>query len=124
MGADVLRVPWWTPLALVAGLGVAISSAVFWVPSRAETFGELMESSFDLYRFALYEQLRWPLPENPDDERKAGELLSEYVWRDSPAGLAFASRLRSPPASSRAAYAGTSSLPQNLQAGMGTPIDA
>ena len=82
---------WWTPLALVAGLGVAISSAVFWVPSRAETFGELMESSFDLYRFALYEQLRWPLPENPDDERKAGELLSEYVWRGtSPAGLAFA----------------------------------
>ena len=50
-----------------------------------------MEASFDLYRFALYEQLRWPLPENPDDERKAGELLSEYVWRGtSPAGLTFA----------------------------------
>ena len=82
---------WWTPLVLVAGLGVAISSAMFWVPSRAETFGELMESSFDLYRFALYEQLRWPLPENPDDERKAGKQLTEYVWRGtSPVGLTFA----------------------------------
>jgi hypothetical protein len=82
---------WWTPLALIAGLGVAISSAVFWVPSRAETFGELMESSFDLYRFALYEQMRWPLPENPDDERKDGESLTQYIWRGtSPVGQAFA----------------------------------
>ena len=82
---------WWTPLALVAGLGVAISSAVFWVPSRAETFGELMESTFDLYRFALYEQLRWPLPKNPDMERKAGMSLTEYIWRGtSPAGQPFA----------------------------------
>jgi hypothetical protein len=52
-----------------------------------------MESSFDLYRFALYEQLRWPLPSDPDSERRAGKQLTEYVWRGtSPVGLEFARR--------------------------------
>jgi hypothetical protein len=82
---------WWTPLALVAGLGVAVGSALFWVPGCAETFGELLESAFDLYRFALYEQLRWPLPKDPDDERDTGRKLTQYVWRGtSEAGLVFA----------------------------------
>lgn len=80
----------WTPLALLAGLGVAAGAAVFWVPSRAETFGDLVEAAFDLYRASLYEQLRWPLPEDPEDERVAGALLTEYLWRGTSApGLAF-----------------------------------
>jgi hypothetical protein len=73
----------WTPLALVAGLGVAVSAAAFWVPGRAETFGDLMEAAYDLYRVSLYEQLRWPLPKDAEDEASMGAMLTEYLWRGS-----------------------------------------
>jgi hypothetical protein len=71
----------WTPCALLIGLLVAIGAAAFWVPSRAETFGDLMEAAYDLYRISLYQQLRWPLPQGPDDEVATGKALTEYLWR-------------------------------------------
>ncbi len=71
----------WTPLALLPGLGVAVGSIVFWLPSSAETFGDLLEACYDLYRGSLYEQLRWPVPGDPGQERAAGKALTEYLWR-------------------------------------------
>jgi len=73
----------WTILALPAGLIVAAAAILAWVPARAEVFGGLVEAAFDLYRVALYQQLRWPLPDNPADEITAGERLTEYLWRGS-----------------------------------------
>ena len=72
LGAAVL------PLRLLDTLGAADRAArgrgaAFWVPNRAETFGDLMEAAYDLYRISLYEQLRWPLPQDPDDEVAMGE---------------------------------------------------
>ena len=73
----------WTPLAVVPGLGVAVFAVTVWAPPRAKTFADLVEAAYDLYRPALYQQLRWPLPSNPAEERKQGRLLTTYLWRGS-----------------------------------------
>jgi hypothetical protein len=31
----------------------------------------------------LYEQLRWPLPANPGEERQTGARMTTYLWRGS-----------------------------------------
>jgi hypothetical protein len=71
----------WTPWAAVAGVVVAVTAYQFWVPNRAEVFADLVEAAFDLHRLALYRQLRWPLPENPKDERAKGRQLTAYLMR-------------------------------------------
>ena len=71
----------WTLWAIPAGLAVTCAAYCFWVPDRAEVFADLVEAAFDLYRPGLYRALRWPLPTDPDDERKSGLLLTEYLWR-------------------------------------------
>ncbi|MEO0409110.1 MAG: hypothetical protein AAF289_17340 [Cyanobacteria bacterium P01_A01_bin.135] len=68
---------WW---ALLVGLGTAWF-AHRWMLLAATTYGELLEAAFDLYRFKLYEALRWPLPQNPAEEQHSGELLTAYLWR-------------------------------------------
>ncbi len=62
---------------------VAYTAIRWWMPARAEAFGYLVESAYDLYRLALYEQLRWPLPTDPRQEREAGREITEYLWRGS-----------------------------------------
>ena len=89
---------WWTPFALLAGLAVAVGAAAVWVPSRAETFGDLVEATYDLYRGSLYEQLRWPLPVDPETERVTGRALSEYLWRGTAPQMAFTQQPRESPA--------------------------
>lgn len=69
--------------AVPAGLGVAVVAVVAWVPSRAEVYADLLEAGFDLYRRTLYEQLRWPTPCNPKEERTQGQVLTRYLVRGS-----------------------------------------
>ena len=71
----------WTPLAIPIGLAVAAIAVVFWVPNRAEVFGDLLEAAYDLHRIALYRQLRWPLPTDPKQEHSQGKKLTSYLWR-------------------------------------------
>jgi hypothetical protein len=71
----------WTPLALVPGLVVSVVAIAVWAPPRAETFADLVEAAYDLYRTALYQQLRWPLPDTPAQEIDQGKLLTAYLWR-------------------------------------------
>lgn len=69
---------WWlAPLGLLA----AIWSYYSWAISAAENYGELIRSSFDLYRKLLYDGLRWHLPEDPGEERRVGRELTVYLWR-------------------------------------------
>lgn len=75
----------YTPLAVPIGLVVAAAALLFWIPDRAEVFGDLVEASYDLYRTALYQQLRWPLPVNPAQERDQGKSLTAHLWRGSDA---------------------------------------
>lgn len=71
----------WTPLAAPTGLVVAACAAYWWAPAAAQVFADLVEAAFDLHRTALYQQLRWPLPANPQDERAEGQHLTMYLWR-------------------------------------------
>jgi hypothetical protein len=67
-----------TTWALV-GLTVPVAAVLLWVPACAEVFADLLESAVELYRFSLYQQLRWPLPKNPAAERERGEALTKYL---------------------------------------------
>jgi hypothetical protein len=75
----------WNLLAIPVGLAVAAITITFWIPARAKLYGDLVEAAYDLYRGALYEQLRWPVPANPQEERAQGERLTSYLWRGSDA---------------------------------------
>lgn len=70
---------WWAiPVAVAAVLltnKATLGSAVL--------YSDLLEASFDLYRFDLYRALAWPLPSNPAVERESGRRLTEYLWRGS-----------------------------------------
>ena len=76
-------ITWW---AVPAGLAVAAAAIAWWVPDRAKVFADLFEAAYDLHRSALYDQLRWPQPITPHDERVAGQQLTAYLWRGSDAG--------------------------------------
>jgi hypothetical protein len=75
----------WTPLVIPVSLSIAFVTYFFWIPTRAETVADLLETVFDLHRTAIYEQLRWPLPSNPQDEHASGLRLTEYLARGSDA---------------------------------------
>lgn len=48
----------------------------------AKSYGELVRTTFDLYRFALYQSLHLPLPsQNGDKEREKGAMLTRFLWR-------------------------------------------
>ena len=68
---------WWVPFVTL----VVAFWAYRWALSAAEVYGDLLESVFDLHRFALYEALGWPLPQNTLTEEKKGQLLTGYLFR-------------------------------------------
>jgi hypothetical protein len=69
--------PWAAPIALVWML-----LAAWLARSPARTFAVLVQSAFDLYRWRLYEALRFPAPEEKGDaERAAGQSLTRYIQR-------------------------------------------
>lgn len=70
-------------LVIPIGLGVTVIAVTVVTPARAQVFGELIEATYDLYRSALYKQLRWPLPASPQEERAAGARLTAYLRRGS-----------------------------------------
>jgi hypothetical protein len=69
---------WW---ALPVGAAVAVFAYAMLIPARARTFAGLVEATIDLYRFDLYQQLRWPVPANPLEEIRIGRLLTKYLVR-------------------------------------------
>lgn len=89
---NAARLWFWSILFLVwAGFGawwaipLGILSALFayytWAIAAAETYGALIEAAFDLYRYLLYENLRWQLPNDPQEEKRLGKELTQFLWR-------------------------------------------
>jgi hypothetical protein len=73
---------WWAILA-----ALAICVAAYWAALQAAgAYGDLARSAFDLYRFELYEQARWPLPPSSTGEETHGEALSEFLFRGTVKG--------------------------------------
>lgn len=52
----------------------------------AEVYGDLVETAFDLHRFALYDALAWPRPRSNDEEKASGKQLTEFLWRGTHEG--------------------------------------
>ncbi len=67
---------WWAifslPVILIAYRGMV---------SAAGVYGDLIRSSFDLYRFELYRSLCWDLPQTPDGEEICGKALTAFLFR-------------------------------------------
>ncbi len=48
----------------------------------ARVYADLFQSAFDLYRWSLYEAVRWEKPtQSGDAEIALGQRLSEFLWR-------------------------------------------
>ncbi|MEH1920870.1 hypothetical protein [Nostoc sp.] len=69
---------WW---AAPVGIISAIFAYYYWAVDAARNYGELIEATFDLHRHLLYQSLRWNLPPDPNEERRVGRQLTEYLWR-------------------------------------------
>ncbi len=67
---------WWVPLVALVVAIVAYS----WAMNAAKIHGDLLEAAFDLYRFALYEALRFPPPVDTSTEQKSGKQLTAYLF--------------------------------------------
>ena len=80
--APVFCVWWPLPLGLVTAW-----LSYRWMLQAAQVYGDLLESAFDLYRFQLYESLRWPMPKTPAQERAFGEKITDYLWHGSEQGF-------------------------------------
>lgn len=78
---------WWPWAALVSLLWMFLAYAL--TLDAARVYADLFESTFDLYRWSLYEALKWERPPvSGAEEIKHGERLSEFLWRgtDGPPG--------------------------------------
>lgn len=72
----------WTPLTYFA-IPIALIAAAFaycWTIDAAEVYASLIEATFDLHRHLLYQALRWELPKDPNEERRVGKQLTNYLW--------------------------------------------
>lgn len=67
---------WVAPIGILAFL-----IAYKWAVEAAEVYADLLEATFDLYRYTLYEALRWQLPNDSNEEIRVGKQLSDYLWR-------------------------------------------
>lgn len=75
----------WTPFAYwaaIIGL-LAIRINYVWLIDAAIIYADLIRSVFDLHRQDLYKSLRLPQPNDPNEEKKLGKQLTQYLWRGS-----------------------------------------
>jgi hypothetical protein len=70
----------WSGWAIPCGI-ISASFAYSWILDSAVIYGDLMESAFDLYRFSLYQSLRFPLPKTIAEEEAMGLKVTEYLFR-------------------------------------------
>jgi hypothetical protein len=69
-------IPWAVVISLL-WMFIAYSMAC----QSALSYGDLLESAFDLHRFLLYDALGWARPENTQVEKTMGCELNEFLWR-------------------------------------------
>lgn len=73
----------WTaidPIAVlisIAWMLLAYGAAI----QTAAVYGDLVETAFDLHRFALYDAMEWPRPSSSAGEVSSGMQLTEFLWR-------------------------------------------
>jgi hypothetical protein len=71
---------WWRWAILISLLWMAI--AYLLAVQSARTYADLLESTFDLYRWSLYSSMHWAVPARSGAEEIAvGKQLTEFLWR-------------------------------------------
>jgi hypothetical protein len=68
--------PWAALISLLwmfIAYGIACQSAL--------SYGDLLETAFDLHRFLLFDAIGWERPENTQVEKAMGTELKEFLWR-------------------------------------------
>lgn len=87
---NAVRLFLWSILGLGWGIWswkiipIALLSLLFaynWAIAAATTYGDLIEATFDLHRQLLYQALGWKKPDAPNEERRVGKQLTDYLWR-------------------------------------------
>jgi hypothetical protein len=83
---------WTTPWAVAISL--VWMAVTYWLALQAAmTYGDLLETAFDLHRFSLYDAMGWPRPKNSQEEKALGAQLTEYLWRGTlPRKLTYRSK--------------------------------
>lgn len=66
---------WW---AMVIGLLSALL-VYRWMLSVAENYSAFVTASFDFYRKNIYEAMGWQKPDSLEDEKAAGEQLTQFI---------------------------------------------
>jgi hypothetical protein len=67
---------WWAiPISAISA-----AFAYCWTIDAAEVYVSLIEATFDLHRHLLYQALRWEIPKDPNEERRVGKQLTNYLW--------------------------------------------
>lgn len=73
---------WWAMFIAV----VSLLASYAWMIKAADEYAELLESAYDVFRFALYKSLCLRLPAHSTEEPEMGKLLTQFLWRgDVPA---------------------------------------
>lgn len=65
-------------------ISLGLLSSLFsyrWALESASAYGDLLQAAFTLHRFDLYLAMKWPLPPDPDSEKKIAEQLNTYLAR-------------------------------------------
>ncbi|HEU4745431.1 MAG TPA: hypothetical protein VFS61_09345 [Anaerolineales bacterium] len=72
-----LVVTWWSlPISLII-----VWAAYLKALHAARIYADLIEATFDLYRWNVYRQLGWDTPRNNIEEPGIGQQLTAYLWR-------------------------------------------
>lgn len=75
----------WQPWAILISL-LWMTVAYLLALQSARAYADLLESAFDLYRWSLYESVRWEAPTvSGADEIALGARLTEFLWRGTSA---------------------------------------
>ena len=92
----------WTWWAVLVAVTVPVG-AYWWMLSAARSYGELIESTFDVHRSALYRAAGFRPPEVTKSEIAAGQALTAYLWLGKPVGDGLLRPLDDEPAPATAA---------------------
>jgi hypothetical protein len=70
----------WTIWALPIAVVIPVLAYYGGMLGAAKTFGDLIGTSFDLYRMELYDRLHLPRPASPAEERSSGQRVTNLLW--------------------------------------------
>jgi len=69
---------WWAALITFFIMVITYSR----MKALADVYGQIIRSSYDLHRFAIYKSMHWPIPSDPYSEVTVGQSLTLFLKRN------------------------------------------